>query len=78
MELFLFITNILLVGVIVYSDWQNRKERADLQLKLMSKDVSEYEAAKLPTPKPEKEIPDPYIDPYEVDPNDILQGKDIT
>ena len=76
MELFLFVIVLLELAVLVIFDFFNRRERNDLTLKLMSKNLDEYKSATLPIPKTEKEKPNPYIDPSDIDPSKILLAKD--
>lgn len=76
MELFLFVIVLLELAVLVIFDFLNRRERNDLTLKLMSKDLTEYKSATLPKTKPTKEKPNPYLDPADVDPDIILKAKD--
>jgi hypothetical protein len=45
MEIFLFIVIVLQFGYIVFKDVQNSREREQLELKLMSKSVTEYKEA---------------------------------
>jgi len=78
MELFLFVIVLLELAVLVIFDFLNRRERNDLTLKLMSKDLGEYKSATLPKQKATKEEPDPYVDPMDVDPEKILKAKDQT
>lgn len=61
---------------IVYQDLLNRKERDRLQMKLMSKDLSEYQAvAEKPKDTPEPE-PSPYISIDDVDVKKLLTAND--
>ena len=57
MELFLFVIVLLELAVLVIFDFLNRRERNDLTLKLMSKDLTEYKSATLSKTKPTKEKP---------------------
>jgi len=65
---------------IVYSDRENRKEREDLQLKLMSKNSYEYgDIKQILSKKPienTKQKKEEYVDPMDIDPNLILKAKD--
>lgn len=74
----------ILVGIIIlqfvytiYKDEIFKRERKDLQLKLMSRDVYEYkEAVKVnPEKEPEPE-PDPYVDPSNVETEKLLKAED--
>lgn len=62
--MYFLLTTIIIceLAYIVYQDFLNRKERADLQLKLMSKDVREYKEVKEKAPKDAESDPTPYVD----------------
>jgi hypothetical protein len=74
--------NILLVVIVlqfifmVYSDFQNRKERELLQLKLMSKDIDDYKSALEDTPEDSKKEENPYLDMDEVGIEQLLKTKE--
>jgi hypothetical protein len=63
MEIFLFIVIVLQFGYIVFKDVQNSREREQLELKLMSKSVTEYKEAieslveDSPKPEPPTHLP---------------------
>lgn len=77
MEYLLVLIIILQTIAIVFLDAQNRRERKDLTLKIISKDMGEYISASVPEPESQGEVPDPYVDPSEVDPNVILKSKNL-
>lgn len=76
MEYLLFGVIVLLVLCIGYMDYFNRQEREKLELKIMSKDVTEYKVNTDPPPKPMKEEPDEYIDTDDVPVSKLLKAKD--
>ena len=63
MEIFLFIVIVLQFGYIVFKDVSNYKERELLELKLMSKSMTEYKEAiesiaeDSPAPEPPTHLP---------------------
>jgi hypothetical protein len=62
---------------IVYSDFQNRKERESLELKVMSKSLDDYKSALEDTPEEsKKEEPDPYISMEEAGIEQVLKAKE--
>jgi flagellar biosynthesis/type III secretory pathway M-ring protein FliF/YscJ len=72
----LLIVIIFLLAFITYQDISNRRERENLELKLMSKDVVEYKEV---TEKPEKTKtpdPDPYVPLEDVSVNKLVQAED--
>jgi hypothetical protein len=73
---YLFGVIILLILFITYQEYSNRQEREKLELKLMSKDVTDYKVNTEPQPKPLKEEPDEYIDTDEVSVDKLLKAKD--
>jgi len=73
----------ILIGIIllqwayiIFKDVIYKKERDEMQLKLMSKDLSEYKSATEPEPKPAKKKEDPYVDIAEVPVNKLLRAED--
>lgn len=64
-------------GYILYKDWLYFKERKDLELKLMSKDVREYkEMVQEKVKDSPEEKPSPYIPIEEASIEDILNAED--
>jgi hypothetical protein len=76
MEYLLFGINVLLILCLILQDYNNRKEREKLELKLMSKDITEYKANTEPLPKPIKDEPDEYLDIDDVPTSKLLTAKD--
>jgi len=72
----LIIVVLLEFAYIIYKDEMFRRERKDLQLKLMSKNVEEYKKVSEPTPKPAKQEPDPYIPIEDVQTEKLMKAKD--
>ena len=78
MEIILLIVIALQFSYMVYKDILFSKEREQLQLKLMSKDISEYKYA-TETPKEEKKVerqPDEYL-PIEDIPIDRIVNAEV-
>jgi hypothetical protein len=67
---------VLLFLYIVYQDHSNRQEREKLELKLMSKDITEYKVNTEPTPVPKKDEPDEYMDTDDVPASKLLTAND--
>ena len=65
MEIFLFIVIILQFGYIVFKDVSNSRERDKLELKLMSKSVTEYKEAVESIVEEEREPEEPKYIPIE-------------
>ena len=61
---------------IVYQDFTNRKEREKLQIKLMSKDITEYKEAIEPKPKPTKSEESPYKPMEEINTDKLMSADD--
>jgi hypothetical protein len=77
MEYILFAVIVLQLLYIVYSDFQNRKERELLQLKLMSADATDYRELLGDTPEDSpKEEEDPYISLDEAGIERVVKAKD--
>lgn len=77
MEIFLIVVICLQFAYLVYSDFQNRAERERLQLKLMSKDLTEYKSATEDAPKDSpKEEDDPYVTMEEAGIERLLKAKE--
>ena len=76
MEYILIAVIVLQWAYIIYKEESIRKEREKLQLKLMSRDVTEYKEAVEPEPKPVKKEEDPYVDITEVPINKLLRAED--
>jgi hypothetical protein len=72
----LFGVIVLLIAYIAFQDYSNRQEREKLELKLMSKDVTEYKVNTESTPTPMKDEPEIYMDTDDVSPNKLLNAKD--
>lgn len=70
---------VMLFGYILYKDISFSKERASLQLKLMSKDVNEYVAAvnSLEDTDESEEEEEIYVPIEELSVEDILKAKDL-
>jgi hypothetical protein len=77
MEYLLFGVIVLLIAYITFQDYYNRRERENLELKLMSKDVTEYKVNTEPPPKPLKDEPEEYLDTDDVSPTKLLTAKDL-
>lgn len=52
---------VLQFGYLIYQDIQNRKERSELQLKFMAKNLEDYKSVKEESPEPASS---PQDDPY--------------
>ena len=77
MEFLLFVVIFLQLVYLVYSDIQNRKERADLQLKIMAKDLSDYKSATEETPEPAPSVDeDPYMTIEEAGVERVVRAKE--
>ena len=76
MEYLLFGVVVLLIFYIGYQDFSNRQEREKLELKLMSRDLTEYRVNTEPTPKPQKEEPEENVDTDDVPASKLLTAKD--
>lgn len=63
---------------IVYTDRENRAERERMQLKIMSKDVTEYKEAIAPPDHDTPEQTDAYLPLEDVDIERLAQAKDNT
>ena len=74
--IYLIVVAIVEFAYIIYQDFFNRQEREKLQMKLMSKDVTEYKEATEPTPKPAESVEDPYKPMEEVDTEKLMNAKD--
>ena len=72
----LIIIILLEFAYIIYKDEMSKRERKDLQLKLMSKDVEEYKKVSEPTPKPAKQEIDPYIPIEDVQTEKLMKAGD--
>lgn len=72
----LIIVVLLQFAYIIYKDEVFKRERKDLQLKLMSKNVEEYVRAVEPPAKPVKQEPDPYIPIEDVEVNKLMKAGD--
>jgi len=72
----LIIIVLLQFAYIIYKDEISKRERKDLQLKLMSKNVEEYKRVTEPLPKPTKQEKDPYIPIEDVDTEKLMKAKD--
>jgi len=73
----------LLLAYSVYKDREFKAERHDLLLKIMAKNMAEYERVKvIETPpkehKKSQELDDPYVPTDEVPLDILLNAKDIT
>ena len=75
-EIILLLVILLQFGYIIYKDVAERKERENLQLKLMSKNVAEYIQAVEPEPKVAKSEPNPYKNLEDIDIDKLLAAKD--
>lgn len=71
MEILLFVIIVLLLGYIVYSDIQNRKERKFIQMNV--KDFVDFEDI----PEDSVEEEDPYIPADEAGIEQIIKSKEI-
>lgn len=67
---------ILLVGYAVVKDVLFFKEREKLQMKLMSKDLTEYKIATEPEPEDTPQEEDPFIPIEDATIDQILKAKD--
>jgi hypothetical protein len=77
MELLLFAVIFLQLAYLVYSDIQNRKERADLQLKIMAKDLEDYKSATEEAPEPAPSVDeDPYLTFEEAGVDRVVHAKE--
>lgn len=65
-----------LMAFIVYQDWANRKERKDLELKLMSKSTDEYKRVTEKMPEETQEEPETLKDPEDVSVDKLLAAED--
>lgn len=79
MDFILLSIIVMLFGYILYKDISFSKERASLQLKLMSKDVNEYVAAvnSLEDTDESEEEEEIYVPIEELSVEDILKAKDL-
>ena len=76
MQILLFGVILLLIAYMVYSDSQNRKERAELELKLMAKSLEEYKSVTEDTPQDSPpQDKDPYLEMDEVTADQIIGAK---
>jgi len=73
---YLFGIIVLLFLYIVYQDHSNRQERERLELKIMSKDITEYKVNTEPVPEPKKDEPDEYFDTDDIPASKLLTAKD--
>ena len=73
---YLIVVAIVEFAYIVYQDFLNRREREKLQMKLISKDVTEYKEATEPPPKPAKSEENPYKPMEEVDTEKLMKAND--
>ena len=72
----MFVVIVLQFLYLVYNDYQNRKEREGLELKLMSKDVTEYKnSTEKIEENTEKEEEDPYLTMEEAGVEGVLRAK---
>jgi hypothetical protein len=80
MNIIFLIIILALIGVIIFQDISNRIEREKLSIKLMSKDVFEYDSVvKKPIKiKPEKDDDKDYMEPEDVDLRKLIEAKDNT
>jgi hypothetical protein len=80
MNIIFLIIILALIGVIIFQDISNRIEREKLSIKLMSKDVFEYDSiVKKPIKiKPEKDEDKDYMEPEDVDLRKLIEAKDNT
>lgn len=76
MEYLLFGVIVILFGYIIFQDISNRKERESLELKIMSKDVTEYKVNTEPTPEPKEPEPEIYEDLDNMPTHKLLTAKD--
>jgi len=76
MEYLLFGVIVLLIVYITFQDYNNRKERESLELKLMSKDITEYKVNTEPMLEPKPEEPEEYLDTDDVPVSKLLTAKD--
>jgi len=78
MELVLFAVILLQFAYLVYQDHQNRKERGELELKLMAKTLEEYKSVPEETPEPAPSIEeDPYMTLDEAGVERVVRAKEI-
>lgn len=76
MEYSLLFVIILQSAYIVYQDFSNRKEREQLELKLMSKNVTEYKEATEPLPENLEEEEETHKPVEDVPVDKLLQAED--
>lgn len=77
MEIVLIAFLVLETVYLIYSDYQNRKERKDLQLKLMSRNLTEYvSAVDVPKDVNTPEEPETHIPLEEVSAEDLIKAID--
>lgn len=78
MEFILLIIILIQFGYIIYKDILFRDEREKLQLKLMSKDLTEYTSVVEEPKKPKAPVkkPDEYIDIEDVSVDRIIKAKE--
>ena len=77
MNSILLVVIVLQFSYMVFSDIQNRKEREMLQLKLMSKDLSDYKSNTDGTPEESsKQEENPYVSMDEVSIEQLLKTKE--
>ena len=72
----LIIVILLQFAYIIYKDEVSKRERKDLELKIMSKNVEEYKRATEPPPKPAKQEKDPYIPIEDVQTEKLMKAGD--
>ena len=76
-ETLLFGVILLQVAYSTYIDYANRKERADLELKLMAKSLEDYKSATDSTPQETlKQESDPYLDLDDAGTEQILKARE--
>jgi hypothetical protein len=78
MDVMSLIIIILLLGFIFYKEHEGGKERKDLQLKLMSKDVAEYISAVEKDDESPESVEDPYIPAEDLTADQIHRAGDST
>lgn len=76
MEYILLVVIFLEFAYIVYSDIQNRAEREELILKIMSKDLNEYIGLDEKIEDSPKEEEDPFISMEEAGVDKVVEAKD--
>jgi len=74
--IYIIIIAIAEFAYIVYQDFLNRKEREKLQMKLMSKDVTEYKEATEPKPESAKSEESPYKPMEDIDTEKLMGADD--